>query len=60
MILGKQIPVNIIGDSAYSIHTWLMKPFSDNSHLSPQQKHFIYRLAHAQVVVENAFACWMA
>ena len=49
-ILGKEIPV-----SAYPIQTWLMKPFSDNGSLSPQQKYFNYRLSHARIVVENAF-----
>ena len=58
MILGEQIPVNIIGDSAYPIHVWLMKPFSDNSQLSPQQKYFNYRLSQARIVIENAFG-WL-
>ena len=54
-ILGKPIPLCIIGDSAYPIHIWLMKPFTDNSTLTPQQKCFNYRLSHARMVVENAF-----
>ena len=54
-ILGKPIPLCIIGDSAYPIQTWLMKPFSDNTALSPQQKYFNYRLSHSRIVVENAF-----
>lgn len=54
-ISGKQVPVCLVGDSAYPISTWLMKPFSDNSTLSPQQKHFNYRLSRARAVVEMAF-----
>ena len=54
-ILGKQIPVCIIGDSAYPLNTWLLKPFSGNSSLSPEQKCFNYRLSRARIVVENAF-----
>ena len=36
---------------------WLTKPFSDSSHLTPQQQCFNYRLSRAQIVVENAFGC---
>ena len=54
-VSGKQIPVCLVGDSAYPISTWLMKPFADNSTLSPQQKHFNYRLSKARAVVEIAF-----
>ena len=32
-----------------------MKPFAENSTLSPQQKHYNYRLSCARIVVENAF-----
>ena len=59
-ITGKEIPVCIIGDSAYLINTWLMKSFADNSTLSPQQKHFNYRLSWARTVVEIAFGCLKA
>ena len=54
-ILGRNIPPCIIGDSAYPIQPWLMKPFSGVSSLTPQQKHFNYRLSRARIVVENAF-----
>ena len=29
-IAGKEVPAYIIGDSAYPVNTWLMKPFTDN------------------------------
>ena len=54
-ILGCQVPICIIGDSAYPIQTWLMKPFSDCSSQTVQQKCFNYRLSRARIVVENAF-----
>ena len=54
-ILDKQIPVCIIGDSAYPINAWLMKPFCNNPSLTPQQKRYNYRLSQARTVVENAF-----
>ena len=52
---GCQVPVCIIGDSAYPIQTWLMKPFAESSSLTPEQKRFNYRLSRARIVVENAF-----
>ena len=54
-ILGKQIPLCIVGDSAYPIQTWLMKPFAHNTSLTAQQKCFNYWLSRARIVVENAF-----
>ena len=54
-ILGRQIPINIVGDSAYPIHTWLVKPFGDNPNLTPQQKCFHYRLSRACIAVKTAF-----
>ena len=59
-LAGKEVPVCIIGDSAYPINTWLMKPFAETSALSPQQKHYNYRLSPARIVVENAFGCLKA
>ena len=45
----------LIGDSAYPINAWLMKPFCNNPSLTPQQKRYNYRLSRARTVVENAF-----
>ena len=54
-ILGRNIPICIVGDSAYPIQPWLMKPFTDDSTLTHQQKHFNYRLSRARIVAECAF-----
>ena len=54
-LLGKQVPLNIIGDSAYPLNIWLMKPFINNCSLSIEQKYFNYRLSRARTIVENAF-----
>ena len=52
----------MIGDSAYPIHSWLMKPFSFSSDLTTQQCTYNYRISRARIVAENAFgrpkACW--
>ena len=36
-LCGSRVPVCIVGDSAYPLQTWLMKPFIDSPSLSVQQ-----------------------
>ena len=43
----------ILGDPAYPLLPWLMKPFT-GSGLSDRQRRFNYRLSRARVVVECA------
>ena len=50
---GCQVPVCIVGDSAYPLLSWVMKPFDDTA--TSEQKYFDYRLSSARMVVENAF-----
>lgn len=54
-INGKEIPLVLLGDPAYPLLTWLMKPYSDNGHLTHYQKRFNYRLSRARAVVEHAY-----
>ena len=51
---GTDVRLYFIGDSAYAIHTWLMKPFPHNAVLTPQQQTYNYRLCRVRMVVENA------
>ena len=51
-INGVSIPLYLIGDSAYPLQTWLMKPFTPGTVLTAQQKTFNYR---ARIVVENLY-----
>ena len=54
-LVGKvNIPPLIIADSAFPLHTWLMKPYTD-AVLTPQQKYFNYRLSRARMVIECAY-----
>ena len=55
MISGTEIPIVILGDPAYPLLPWLMKPYLDNGHLSREQRTFNYRLSRARVVVEDAY-----
>ena len=54
-INGVDIPLFLIGDSAYPLHTWLMKPFTQSATLTQQQQYCNYRLCRARIVVENAY-----
>jgi len=45
----------ILGDSAYPLSKWLIKPYSDTGHLISLTKDFNYRLSRAQIVIQNAF-----
>ena len=41
-INGIDIPLLILGDPAYPLLPWLMKPFADTGNLTRQQQHFNY------------------
>lgn len=52
---GEDLPVVLLGDSAYPLLPWLMKPFPHNGVLSRDQQHYNYQLSRARIVIENAF-----
>ena len=53
-ISGVSVPPYLIGDAAYPLKTWLMKPFPDRG-LSDDRRRYNYRMSRARMVVENAF-----
>ena len=55
LISGVAVPPLILGDSAYGLYDWLMKPFSDCGNLSQEQVKFNNVHSITRVVVENAF-----
>ena len=46
---------HLIGDGAYPLKIWLLKPYQDNGHLTCTQRCFNYRLSSARVAIEQAF-----
>ena len=48
------IPVTTVGDSAFPRHTWLMKPYNENT-TDPPKRYFNKRLCSARVVSEHAY-----
>ena len=54
-INGVNVPGLLIGDAAYPLFNWLMKPFIDNGNLTAEQQRFNYSLSRSRMVVENAF-----
>ena len=48
------VPPLIIADSAFPLHTWLMKPYT-NAVFNPEQRYFNYRLSRARMVTEGTY-----
>ncbi|CAM4537432.1 unnamed protein product [Lepidochelys kempii] len=53
-----EMPIIILGDSAYPLMPWLMKPYTGT--LDSSQELFNYRLSKCRMVVECAFGCLKA
>lgn len=51
----RRLPLFLLGDSAYPLLPWLIKPFSFSTSLSSDEKLCNYRISRARVVVECAF-----
>jgi hypothetical protein len=50
----QDVPYFIIGDDAFALKAWMMKPYSVKG-LSREQRKFNYRLSRVWSVIENAF-----
>ncbi|XP_067671679.1 uncharacterized protein [Haliotis asinina] len=49
-----QLPVVILGDPAYPLRSWLLKPFPNRGALSSSQRVFNSRLSSARMTIENS------
>ena len=54
-IHGRDILYVLVGDAAYPLKTWLMKPFRENINTPGDEKNFNYRLSRARIIIECAF-----
>ena len=52
---GSEIGPLLVGDSAYPLSVWLMKPFKQTPTLTESQLRYNHALSQAQVVIEQAF-----
>lgn len=55
MVNGGMLRSMLVGDSAYPLKKWLIKPFSNRGRLSPQKRRFNEKLRAMRSVIERAF-----
>jgi len=55
---GHDIPTLLVGDGAYPIQSWLMKPFAHSPTLSQEQKLFNYKLSRVKIAFRRLKARW--
>jgi len=56
----RSLPYVLVGDEAYSLSKYLMRPYPRSSNLDLKKKVFNYRLSRARRVVESAFGILVA
>ena len=54
-ISGVHVSLYMIGDFAYPVQSWLMKPFAYNPDLTACQRNYNYRIHITKTIVKNAF-----
>ena len=54
-INGTELRPVLAGDSAYPLMNWLVKPYPDRGHLTPEQRKFNVKLSALRSVLERSF-----
>uniref|UniRef100_A0A1X7UN39 DDE Tnp4 domain-containing protein n=1 Tax=Amphimedon queenslandica TaxID=400682 RepID=A0A1X7UN39_AMPQE len=54
-VCNTNLPITLLGDSAYPLLPCLTKPFPHNCFLTLEQQQYNYNLSKACIVIENAF-----
>ena len=52
---GVEVPIVVLGDPAYPLLPWLIRPFTATGPLTCKQRCFNYQYTRARVIVECAF-----
>ena len=51
-----EVPLVILRDPAYTLLTWLLKPYPEYMGMPRKNRQFNYNLSRARIVVEHAFS----
>ena len=54
-INGHSLPIVVVGDPAYPLLPWVMKPYPEYAGMPHKQWNFKFRLSKARITVEHAF-----
>ncbi|XP_039309386.1 uncharacterized protein LOC105204430 isoform X2 [Solenopsis invicta] len=52
---GPDLPYCIVGDEAFPLKSYLLRPYSGKNNLTAEQSIYNYRLSRARRVIENSF-----